>query len=103
MDQSKSSKTIETRGPNTFPLDGSPTTEKNDSWHSPSPSARQRVVEPTEEDISKCAYEIYLSRGGQDGHDLEDWLAARQLLLHRAEANEAQSASAEFSKTQSRN
>jgi hypothetical protein len=31
---------------------------------------------PTCEEIARRAYEIYLSRGAQDGHDLDDWLQA---------------------------
>jgi len=31
---------------------------------------------PTCEEIAQRAYEIYLSRGAQDGHDLDDWLQA---------------------------
>jgi len=31
---------------------------------------------PTCEEIAKRAYEIYLSRGAQDGHDWDDWLQA---------------------------
>jgi len=31
---------------------------------------------PTCEEIAKRAYDIYLSRGAQDGHDLDDWLQA---------------------------
>jgi hypothetical protein len=32
---------------------------------------------PTSEQIEKRAYELYLGRGCEDGHDLEDWLAAQ--------------------------
>ena len=32
------------------------------------------------EEIEKRAYEIYLRRGGADGHDLDDWFAAEQEL-----------------------
>ena len=30
--------------------------------------------------IAQRAYELFLRRGGQHGHDLEDWLAAEQEL-----------------------
>jgi hypothetical protein len=33
---------------------------------------------PTHEEIRRRAYEIYLSRGAADGHDLEDWLQAER-------------------------
>jgi len=31
---------------------------------------------PSREEVEVRAYEIYLQRGGEDGHDVEDWLAA---------------------------
>ena len=34
----------------------------------------------TDEEIQRRAYEIYLSRGASDGHDLEDWLQAERDL-----------------------
>ena len=36
--------------------------------------------EPTEDDIRRRAYERYLERGGGDGMDFEDWLAAERDL-----------------------
>jgi hypothetical protein len=33
-----------------------------------------------EEEIRNRAYEIYLQRGGQSGHELEDWLQAEPEL-----------------------
>ncbi|HEX8892308.1 MAG TPA: DUF2934 domain-containing protein [Terriglobales bacterium] len=36
---------------------------------------------PTQVEISKLAYSLYESRGRQDGHDIEDWLAAEQQLV----------------------
>ena len=35
---------------------------------------------PTIEAIAARSYELYLARGGQDGHDVEDWLAAEAEL-----------------------
>ena len=32
------------------------------------------------EEIEKRAFEIYLMRGAEDGHAIEDWLAAEQQL-----------------------
>ncbi|HKV47057.1 MAG TPA: DUF2934 domain-containing protein [Candidatus Acidoferrales bacterium] len=34
----------------------------------------------TREQIEKRAHEIYMKRGGADGHDVDDWLAAEQQL-----------------------
>jgi len=32
------------------------------------------------EEIAKRSFELYLARGGADGHDVEDWLAAEAEL-----------------------
>jgi len=32
------------------------------------------------EEVERRAYQIYLSRGGQDGHAVEDWLQAESEL-----------------------
>ena len=36
---------------------------------------------PTREEIAQRAYEIFLARGGEPGHDLNDWLQAESELL----------------------
>jgi hypothetical protein len=41
---------------------------------------------PSREQIEARAYEIYLQRGGQDGQDIADWLAAESELTTLAEA-----------------
>jgi hypothetical protein len=35
---------------------------------------------PMKEQIEARAYELYLQRGGEDGHDIEDWLSAEKEL-----------------------
>ncbi|HEX2715182.1 MAG TPA: DUF2934 domain-containing protein [Candidatus Acidoferrales bacterium] len=35
---------------------------------------------PTPEEIGRRAYEIYLQRGGEPGHEVEDWLQAEREL-----------------------
>jgi hypothetical protein len=35
---------------------------------------------PTQEEIASRAYEIYLARGQEDGHDVDDWVQAEQEL-----------------------
>ena len=35
---------------------------------------------PTFEEIAEAAYQRYLSRGGQHGHDLDDWIHAERSL-----------------------
>lgn len=36
--------------------------------------------EITDSEIAAAAYERYLARGGEDGHDVEDWLSAEESL-----------------------
>ena len=38
---------------------------------------------PSEEQIRARAFELYLERGRQPGHELEDWLQAEFELTHR--------------------
>jgi len=43
---------------------------------------------PTREQIEARAYELYLQRGGKDGHDQEDWLIAeREVKQEHTQAN----------------
>jgi hypothetical protein len=35
---------------------------------------------PTYEEIAKRSYELYLARGGEAGHEVEDWLKAESEL-----------------------
>ena len=35
---------------------------------------------PAFEDIARRSYAIYLARGAEDGHDVEDWIQAEQEL-----------------------
>jgi hypothetical protein len=39
---------------------------------------------PSREEIERKAYEIYERRGGQDGTDVEDWIAAERELSEPA-------------------
>ena len=36
---------------------------------------------PTAEEIAQRAYEIFVARGGEPGHELDDWLQAESELL----------------------
>ncbi|HEY6474937.1 MAG TPA: DUF2934 domain-containing protein [Polyangia bacterium] len=38
---------------------------------------------PTQEEIARRSYEIYLERGGEHGHHAEDWAQAESELLGR--------------------
>ncbi len=44
---------------------------------------------PSNEQIEARAYELYLERGREDGHDVEDWLAAEVELTRRRDEVEA--------------
>lgn len=44
---------------------------------------------PSNEQIQVRAYEIFLGRGAEHGHDLEDWTAAEKELKQRHEEIEA--------------
>jgi Protein of unknown function (DUF2934) len=37
-------------------------------------------IAPTHDQIERRAFEIYIARGGQHGHDLADWIMAEQEL-----------------------
>ena len=36
---------------------------------------------PSQDQIRERAYQLYKSRGGQDGQDQQDWLSAEQQIL----------------------
>lgn len=38
---------------------------------------------PSQEEIARRAYEIFLARGGEPGHEQEDWLQAESELRER--------------------
>ena len=38
------------------------------------------VTNVTDEEIARRAYDLYLARGRQHGHDVEDWLQAEREL-----------------------
>ena len=48
----------------------------------PSTDERQANTSPlmTEDVIAQRAYALYLARGAEDGHDVEDWLRAEREL-----------------------
>ncbi len=54
---------------------------------------QQTVVDPTNEQIQRRAYEIYLSRNGRPGSALLDWFEAEQQL--RCDARRAAEAGGE--------
>jgi hypothetical protein len=46
---------------------------------------------PTAEQIGLRAYELYLERGREDGHDVADWLAAERELTELSEKSASDS------------
>lgn len=44
---------------------------------------------PVSDDIEVRAYQIYLGRGGLDGHDLDDWLQAERQVLEELKKSKA--------------
>lgn len=44
------------------------------------PKARVGADAITEHDIARRAYDLYLARGGEPGHQLDDWLQAEREL-----------------------
>ena len=44
-------------------------------------AAPSSPVKVDREAVVKLAYELYLRRGGEPGHEVEDWLMAEQILL----------------------
>ena len=49
---------------------------------------------PTAERIEKRAYELYVERGCENGHDVADWLAAEKELTELSEQSASSSLSA---------
>ncbi len=43
----------------------------------------REVALPSCDDIALRAYEIFLSRGGEHGYDVEDWLQAERQIVAR--------------------
>jgi DUF2934 family protein len=54
---------------------------KKQITRTPSPSPPGLTSNPTNDEIAQRAYEIFVSRGGEPGHDLDDWLQAESELL----------------------
>ncbi len=47
---------------------------------------------PTTEQVQQRAFELYLERGGEDGYDVEDWLAAESELKGLSELSASSTA-----------
>jgi hypothetical protein len=45
------------------------------------PETQQGFQPPTHEQVARRAYELYLERGCQPGHEVDDWLQAEYELM----------------------
>jgi Protein of unknown function (DUF2934) len=54
------------------------------------------VLRPTQEELRKSAYELYLRRGQESGHELDDWLRAENQLCRLSEEQLHESRLAEY-------
>lgn len=55
----------------------------------PAASRASARKSPLTEDIERRAYDIYLSRGGADGNDMDDWLQAERQVLEELKKERA--------------
>ena len=53
----------------------------------PTPQEIDAATDISEHDIARRAYDLYLTRGSEPGHDVEDWLLAEQELRSRSGAS----------------
>ncbi len=52
------------------------------------PKARiDAATDITEHDVARRAYDLYLTRGGEPGHDVDDWLQAERELRSSSRVN----------------
>jgi hypothetical protein len=60
-------------------------TKSRPTEKSPLVGSESRTAEahPTPQEIARRAYEIYIERGGADGHDVDDWLQAEREQAER--------------------
>jgi hypothetical protein len=63
--------------------DGTPAVVRDTASDMPGPGDEGRTSPPTYEQIAEAAYHRYLQRGGQDGHDFDDWIDAERSLRSR--------------------
>ena len=47
----------------------------------------EAATDLSEHDIARRAYDLYLTRGGEPGHEMEDWLQAERELRSRSRAS----------------
>jgi hypothetical protein len=50
----------------------------------------EKPISAVEDEIRRRAYELYEARGGEDGHELEDWLQAKAEISNKAYGTQPQ-------------
>lgn len=60
----------------------SDTVEINSSTTAMNPNITPALPEPTEAEIQKKAYHLWLEGGCREGTELDNWFAAKELLMH---------------------
>lgn len=63
--------------------DGTPAVLRDTASDMPGQGNERFTSSPTYEQIAEAAYHRYLQRGGQDGHDFDDWIDAERSLRTR--------------------
>ena len=63
--------------------DGTPAVVRDTATDMPGQGDDRVTSSPTYEQIAEAAYHRYLQRGGQDGHDFDDWIDAERSLRTR--------------------
>lgn len=58
------------------------TTAKKTTARKTTTRAKRVTVVPDQGQVRQRAFEIYKRRGGEPGHELEDWLQAEKELTH---------------------
>ena len=48
------------------------------------PESLSQPASVTDSDVARRAYELYLARGSEHGHDVDDWTAAERELRARS-------------------
>jgi Protein of unknown function (DUF2934) len=58
-------------------------TQADDIRNAPPARDWRRVTDVAHDNIARRAYELYEERGGQPGHDMDDWLQAEHDIEQR--------------------
>jgi hypothetical protein len=62
---------------------GDEPTQRDDIRNVPPPTDWRRMTDVAHDHIARRAYQLYEARGGEPGHDLEDWLEAEHDIQQR--------------------